>query len=194
MNDPYARIYYRVMDDPKFDGIRDDVRLFGSWALMLVVAEMAYPSPAFVPPQVPRSCVAKLSEAGLIDLLPGHRYHVHGLATEREKRAQPGRNAAAMRWHSARNAEPMLDENENKTSTRRDNPPTPLEGGTGPRANGTNPRAITSKAAKERAWRTQQRYLAYCRGAITEAQRTAMDAADSPLSEIPDHKAVRLQA
>ena len=144
MNDPYSRIYWCVMDDTKFDGIREDVRLFGSWSLMLVVADMAWPAPAFVPPAVPPRALASLVDCGLIDLLTGRRYRVHGLDAEREKRSQLARNAAAMRWHSGRNADDVLDEDE--TRTRRDEiPPPPTSGGkrkdgTNPRANGTSPR------------------------------------------------------
>jgi hypothetical protein len=150
MNDPYSRVYWSVMDDPKFDGIREDMRLFGSWSLLLVVADMAHPAPAFVPPMVPKSAVARLSEAGLIDLLGGQRYRIHGLASEREKRSQYGRNAAALRWQSARNADPVLDEtrqglDEDETSI----PPPPTSGGrrndgTNPRARGTAPRQAGS--------------------------------------------------
>lgn len=108
MNDPYSRVYWSVMDDPKFDTIRHDPRLFGAWALMLVAADMAWPASAYIPPTVPSKSVVALEKAGLVDLIPGHRYRVHGLAAEREKRSQSGRNAAALRWHSEGNAKPML--------------------------------------------------------------------------------------
>ena len=83
---PYSRVYWSVMDDPKFDGIRSDVRLFGSWALLLVVADMAHPAPAFMPRTVPKSAIDKLAAVGLIDLLDGHLYRVHGLTAERARR------------------------------------------------------------------------------------------------------------
>jgi hypothetical protein len=148
MNDPYSRVYWCVMDDTKFDGIREDVRLFGTWSLMLVVADMAWPAPAFVPPTVPKWAVVRLAEAGLLDVLGGSRFRVHGLAAEREKRSHSARNAAAVRWHSERNAEPMLDEDETRTRRGRDEiPPPPTSGGrrkerTNPRATGTAPRQI----------------------------------------------------
>ena len=69
--------------------------------------------------------------------------------------------------------------------------PPPAGGGT-PRSNGTNPRAVAAAltrqanlAAKERKARQHQRYIAYSRGKITEAQRIEMDEADTPLSKIP---------
>lgn len=100
MSDPYSRIYWRVMEDEEFDGVREDVRLFGSWALMLVVADMAYPAPAFIPPTVPRAAVKRLAVAELVELLPGHRYRIRGHEKERAKRSESGRNAAAVRWQS----------------------------------------------------------------------------------------------
>lgn len=85
---PYSRVYWSIHEDAKFDGIRDDPKLMGSWLLLLVAADMAYPSPAYVVPTVSRSALARLVDAGLIDLLGGHRYRVHGLAAEREYRKQ----------------------------------------------------------------------------------------------------------
>jgi hypothetical protein len=111
---PYSRVYWSVMDDQKFDGIREDVRHFGSWTVLLIVADMAHPAPAFIPGTIPKASIRALSECGLIDLLSGGRFRVHGLASERGERTQSARNAAAKRWHSGSNADPMLDE------TRRD--------------------------------------------------------------------------
>ena len=107
---PYSRVYWSVMDDPKFDGVREDVRHFGSWVILLIVADMAHPAPAFLPASVPRASVRALADCGLIDLLTGGRFRVHGLASERAVRSDSARNAAASRWHSERNAKPMLDE------------------------------------------------------------------------------------
>jgi hypothetical protein len=41
-------------------------------------------------------------------------------------------------------------------------------------------------AAKSKRWRTNQRQLAYARGAITEGQQADMNGRDAPLEEIPD--------
>lgn len=90
---PYSRVYWSVMDDPKFDGIRSDVRLFGSWSLLLVVADMAHPAPAFVPRTIPKAALARLSEVGLIDLLDGHLYRIHGLTAERARRKAAATNS-----------------------------------------------------------------------------------------------------
>jgi hypothetical protein len=97
MERPYSRLYWEVMTDPKFAGIRDDCRLFGAWSLLLVTADMAWPNPPFVPGVVPISAVKKLAEAGLIDLT-GRQYQVHGLPAERERRAASARASAHARW------------------------------------------------------------------------------------------------
>lgn len=84
---PYSRIYWSVLEDAKFDDIRADMRHFGAWSLMLVVADMSYPAPAFIPPTVPRKSLEALTQAGLVDVLTGHRYRIHGLDAERTRRA-----------------------------------------------------------------------------------------------------------
>lgn len=83
---PYSRVYWSVMHDAKFDGVREDPRLIGSWLLLLIQADMAHPSPAYLLPTVSRASVGKLVNSGLIDLLDGHRYRIRGLDAERERR------------------------------------------------------------------------------------------------------------
>ncbi len=88
--DPYSRVYWRVLEDERFEDIRGDMRHFGSWALMLMVADMAYPAPAFIPPTVSRASLAKLADCGLIEPLKGGLFRVHGLEAERSRRAGGG--------------------------------------------------------------------------------------------------------
>lgn len=108
---PYSRVYWSVMQDPKFDRVRGDMRAFGAWSLMLIVADMAYPSPAFVPPTVPKKALELLVEVGLVDLCDDpHLYRVHGLETERKARA-----ASATRPHPKRDAVGSQDEDETRT-------------------------------------------------------------------------------
>jgi hypothetical protein len=102
---PYSRVYWSTMEDAKFDGIREDPRLFGAWALLLIAADMSHPSPAYLIPTVPRASVTRLAEAGLIDLLDGYRYRVHGLDAERERR----RTAATTRGPSGDRPVPVRD-------------------------------------------------------------------------------------
>ena len=136
MTAPYSRVYWSVMDDPKFDDVRGDLMVFGSWTLLLIVADMAYPAPAFVPRSIPEYAMSELVRVGLVESLSGDRFRIHGLAKEREMRSQSGRNAAAVRWQSEPNA--RRDET-SKDETRRVTP-SPLRGGT--RKNGTSPRQL----------------------------------------------------
>jgi hypothetical protein len=95
------------MDDPKFDGIREDARLFGSWAILLLYADRGYPASIYRPPPVTPAAMKKLVACGLVDELPSRRYRIHGLAADREMRTQSARNAAALRWQSESNAVAM---------------------------------------------------------------------------------------
>lgn len=109
---PYSRVYWAVLDDRKFDAIRADMRHFGSWTLMLVVADMAYPAPAFIPPSVPKGSLTALVDAKLIELLPARMYRIKGLKSERESRSERGKAGAAARWQSNANAlRPQTDGN-----------------------------------------------------------------------------------
>ena len=101
---PYSRVYWSVLSDEKFPEVRQDMRLFGSWTLMLIVADMAWPAPAFVPSVVPKSCVTKLEEFGIVDLEPGGLFRIHGLDWERN-----ARKAAATRDPDGTQAGPKRD-------------------------------------------------------------------------------------
>ncbi len=126
MSAPYSRVYWSVMDDDKFDGIREDPRLLGSWTLLLIVADMAHPAPAFLPPTVTKPSVARLVDAGLVDLLAGHRYRVHGLDAERGRRADSARVGGLASGRSRTNEHPLNERSQhprtesNLDETRRD--------------------------------------------------------------------------
>lgn len=82
----YSRVYWSIVDDPKFVTIYDDDRHLASWLRLLLIADQAHPASAHLPSNVRRSSVTALADVELIDLLPGGRYRVHGLDAEREKR------------------------------------------------------------------------------------------------------------
>ena len=103
-DDRYARVRFSIMEDPKFDGIREDPALLGAWTLCLVVAEMAWPSPAFPPPWVDSEAFAVLVDHGLVDTTPNGCYRIHGLDAERSKRTEQARTASNARWTADRNA------------------------------------------------------------------------------------------
>lgn len=112
---PYARVYHSIVDDPKFRRVYDDDAALSTWLRLLLVADAMYPASAPMPAMTP--AVQLLLKVGLIKRRPGNRYIVTGLQAEREKRSENGRNAAALRWHRERNANPVLpDQSKAKTS------------------------------------------------------------------------------
>ena len=76
---PYSRVYWSVMDDPKFDGIYDDDAAFALWMRLLMIADALWPSPAALPRTTRAKPLAKLVEAKLSDLLAKDRYRIRGL-------------------------------------------------------------------------------------------------------------------
>jgi hypothetical protein len=96
-SDPYVRVYYRILDDPKFKAVDD--RALGLWVRLLLQADAMYPATAILPRRVHESSLTKLAEADLIELLDNDRYRVKGLAAERETRAESARFAADAKHH-----------------------------------------------------------------------------------------------
>jgi hypothetical protein len=96
-SDPYVRVYYRIIDDPKFESVFEDDRALATWLRLLLTADATYPAPAPMPIGSDRKAVQKLVDVELVDLLPNHRYRMHGLAAEREQRSEHGRKAALAR-------------------------------------------------------------------------------------------------
>lgn len=84
---PYSRIYWSVADDPKFLNVYDDDAAFALWLRLLMAADALWPAPAPLPRSARPKPLAKLVDAGIIDLMPGDRYRVHGLDSERNRRA-----------------------------------------------------------------------------------------------------------
>jgi hypothetical protein len=120
---PYSRVYWGILDDEKFVGVRDNPALLGSWVLLLINADAIYPAPAFVPAAIRKAHLAALVEAGLIDMTGSGTYRVHGLASERERRADAAASSARTRWGSVRNANGMRPHSERdarRDETRRD--------------------------------------------------------------------------
>ena len=116
----YSRVYWSVMDDPKFDGIREDARTFGSWTILLIAADMAWPAPAYVPSTVPRSCYRALVTAGIVDELTGGRFRIHGLDAERGRRRDAATRPGSSRHPTGTQLGPKRDPNGEQDETRRD--------------------------------------------------------------------------
>jgi len=102
---PYSRVYHEIVEHPRFERVYGNPLALGTWLQLLLTADAMYPMPAPMPPRNPT--VRLLIECGLLEERPGNRYSMRGLEDERERRSAVGRNAAALRWQSERNAEPM---------------------------------------------------------------------------------------
>lgn len=83
---PYSRIYWEVMDDPRFAAVYDDDGAFALWVRLLMTADALWPSAAPLPRGAKPKALSKLVDAGIVDLAPGNRYRIHGLDNERERR------------------------------------------------------------------------------------------------------------
>src|SRR3990167_5297718 len=96
--DPYVRVYYRIIDDPKFEGVYDDDACLATWLRLLLVADGTYPAPAPIPYGIRRKPLDLLVARGIVDLVSGSRFRIHGLTSEREGRSDRARDAALQRW------------------------------------------------------------------------------------------------
>ena len=88
---PHVRIYSSVMEDEKFDNVRDNDAAFAWYVRLLFVAHAAHPAPGYLP-RVPRKVLATLQDAGLI-AVNGSRFTMSGVATERSEVADLGHRA-----------------------------------------------------------------------------------------------------
>lgn len=117
----YVRVYYSIRSDERFEAIYGDDAALACWLRLLLDADAVWPAPASVPKSAKAGPYRKLLAAGVVEPMPAHLYRIHGLDAERAKRSQSGRNAAAMRWHSAPDADPMPRRAEqSKDEQRRD--------------------------------------------------------------------------
>lgn len=101
---PYARLYLSLIDDEKFETIYDNDHHFAAWCRLLMIAEAAWPASGHLPRSTRRASIRALTDAGLIDILPGGRYRIHGLDAERQRRSMRAQSAANVRWDAERNA------------------------------------------------------------------------------------------
>jgi hypothetical protein len=97
----YVRVYYSILEDPKFTGVFCDDAALGLWLRLLLNADASWPAPAMLPRRCSEESLKALTDAGIIDLLPNDLYRVHGLDAERGRRSAAGRAGAAA-LHSQR--------------------------------------------------------------------------------------------
>lgn len=116
---PYSRVYWGIVDDPKFETIYDNDRHLATWLRLLVAADQAHPASATIPAGCSRASVMALAECGLVSLGTGSRFRISGLDKERAKRSESARNAAASRWESERTAERTAEKMPRRDETSR---------------------------------------------------------------------------
>jgi hypothetical protein len=97
--DPYSRVYWRAIDDPKFARVWDDDHALSAWLRLLVAADMSWPASATLYHGIRRSALKVLCDVGLVDMQTAGRYRIHGLDKERAARSETGRTAANIRHH-----------------------------------------------------------------------------------------------
>ena len=104
--DPYSRVYWRIVDDERFERIYADDHHLAAWLRLLLGADQSWPASAPLPSAVRRSSVTALVSCGLVELRQPGFYRVHGLDAERGRRASTASVAADARWRPS-NADGM---------------------------------------------------------------------------------------
>lgn len=123
---PYSRVYWTIRNDDRLKAVYPDDHLLATWLRLLIAADMAWPAPADVPASVSKRLLSTLQDAGVIEV-KGGLFIFHGLDSERGRRSNTGRNAAAARWSSPnadrtdteRSPNGMLDETSKDKHSRR---------------------------------------------------------------------------
>ena len=99
----YCRVYYDVIDDPKFKDIYPDKVALGWWLTLLLIADAMWPASAPLPYGIDEGVLARLVTRQIV-VVDGPMFRIKGLDSERKKRSKAAASAANMRWHSERNA------------------------------------------------------------------------------------------
>jgi hypothetical protein len=105
----YVRVYFSIIDDPKFAEVYRHEATVGTWLKLLMTADAVWPASCDLPRWVKPGPLTLLTQAGIVDLLPDHRYRIHGLDAERTRRS----TAAAVGGHASgrsRSVEHSLNE------------------------------------------------------------------------------------
>jgi hypothetical protein len=102
----YVRVYYGDMIRDYPDVWADDAQL-AAWLRMLSTADPMWPTPPEIPRSVKPRTLTALTGSTLVEPLPQHRFRMKGMETERKRRSDAARTAAALRWHGNGTAESM---------------------------------------------------------------------------------------
>jgi hypothetical protein len=97
-SDAYVRVYYSIIDDPKFAEIWGHHARMGAWLHCLLIADALWPASAPLP-KLSKDEHAALTTAGLIECDGKGQFRVHGLDAERGRRSDIGRANVESRWY-----------------------------------------------------------------------------------------------
>lgn len=100
----YSRVYHDAIEDPRFGGVWPSDANLALWLRLVVVADGMWPAPAPIPRSAKPRPLATLVESGLVELVAGDNYRIHGMNAERTRRSKQGAHAADVRWHGDSNA------------------------------------------------------------------------------------------
>lgn len=101
-DDPYVRVYYRVLNDDKFKPLT--AAAWGHWVRLLVIADGMFPASAPLPRWVEDAPLHELVERRIVDL-EGDYFRIHGMEPERSRRADSATFAADVKHHGLPEAE-----------------------------------------------------------------------------------------
>jgi hypothetical protein len=91
---PYSRVYWSIVDDERFATVYDSDAHLAAWLRLLLIADQAWPASAHLPASVRSHSVKALIDAGLLVVNGSKRYRIHGLDSERTRRAEQAKQAA----------------------------------------------------------------------------------------------------
>lgn len=96
----YVLVYHEDLI-ANFPQVWDDDKALATWLRLLALADKLWPSPAEMPRGVSATAVKVLTGCGLVEHLPRHRFRIRGLDSQRQRRVDAAKNAAAGRWGNA---------------------------------------------------------------------------------------------
>lgn len=100
----YSRVYHEAPGDERFATVWLSDPNLALWLRLLVLADGAWPAPAPIPRSARSAPLAALVAAGLVELVSGDLYLIHGMKAERSRRSAHASRAAGVRWHGESNA------------------------------------------------------------------------------------------
>lgn len=94
----HVRVYHEDLMK-NYPQMWDDNDALATWVRLFVIADKLWPSPGELPRGVGRAALKKLTDVGLVVLLPNHRYTCRGLDADRQRRRDAASKAANIKHH-----------------------------------------------------------------------------------------------